>query len=183
MFENRRRLDHGLWSTAQRLALARYLLALPLITLYASMFFYAYLHNIRKIGPISLEAEMTWLQYAALTWQPAFSIGIIPCTDDGEKWSMTHANTFIFNLNNPLGGGHSSEDHGSTSESLNIYPEACGGENSDMLESARLSVSLEGDENFRVSFSIILRLLKFGSFVFIHTKCLLCFFFSPSPTF
>jgi hypothetical protein len=96
---------------------------------------------------------------------------------------MTHVNTFIFNLNNPLGGGHTSEDHGSTSESLNIYPEACGGENSDMLESARLSVSLEGDENFRVSFSIILRLLKFGSFVFIHTKCLLCFFFSPSPTF
>ncbi|XP_046651282.1 uncharacterized protein LOC124342358 isoform X2 [Daphnia pulicaria] len=73
-------------------------------------------------GPISLEAEMTWLQYAALTWQPAFSIG----------------------------GGHTSEDHGSTSESLNIYPEACGGENSDMLESARLSVSLEGDENFRM---------------------------------
>ncbi|EFX89891.1 hypothetical protein DAPPUDRAFT_219940 [Daphnia pulex] len=101
-------------------------------------------------GPISLEAEMTWLQYAALTWQPAFSIGIIPCTDDGEKWSMTHSNTFIFNLNNQLGGGHTSEDHGSTSESLNIYPEACGGENSDMLESARLSVSLEGDENFRM---------------------------------
>ena len=25
-------------------------------------------------GPISLEAEMTWLQYAALTWKPAFSI-------------------------------------------------------------------------------------------------------------
>ncbi|XP_059352097.1 uncharacterized protein LOC130699356 isoform X2 [Daphnia carinata] len=73
-------------------------------------------------GPISLEAEMTWLQYAALTWKPAFSIG----------------------------GGHTSEDHGSTSESLNIYPEACGGDNSDMLESARLSVSLEGDENFRM---------------------------------
>ena len=28
-------------------------------------------------GPISLEAEMTWLQYAALTWKPAFSIGRI----------------------------------------------------------------------------------------------------------
>jgi hypothetical protein len=53
---------------------------------------------------------------------------------------------------NQLGGGHTSEDHGSTSESLNIYPEACGGENTDMLESARLSVSLEGDENFRVGF-------------------------------
>ncbi len=82
---------------------------------------------------------------------------------------MTHFNSFIFNLNNQLGGGHTSEDHGSTSESLNIYPEACGGDNSDMLESARLSVSLEGDENFRVSFSIILQPLKFCSFVFIYT--------------
>lgn len=80
-------------------------------------------------GPVSLEAEMTWLQYAALTWKPAFTIG----------------------------AGQTSEDHGSTSESLNIYPEACGGGNGDMLESARLSVSLEGDENFRVSFSFLFR--------------------------
>lgn len=89
MFENRRRLDHGLWSAAQRLAVARYLLELSLITLYASMFL-CLLHNIRKIGPISLEAEMTWLQYAALTWQPAFSIGIIPSTDDGHCQEMEH---------------------------------------------------------------------------------------------
>lgn len=74
-------------------------------------------------GPISLEAEMTWLQYAALTWKPAFSIG----------------------------GGQSSEDHGNASESLNCYSEACGesADRSTMLESARLSVSLEGNENFR----------------------------------
>lgn len=81
-------------------------------------------------GPVSLEAEMTWLQYAALTWKPAFSIA---------------------------GGGQSSEEHGSTSGSLNVYPEASGGgdgcgsgsPSSTMLESARLCVSLEGDENFR----------------------------------
>jgi len=56
------------------------------------------------------------------------------------------------------GGGQSSEEHGSTSGSLNVYPEASGGgdccgsgsPSSTMLESARLCVSLEGDENFRV---------------------------------
>lgn len=70
-------------------------------------------------GPISLEAEMTWLQYAALTWKPAFSIGGVDHLDDDQE---------------------------SVSESLNVYPEACA---SAMLETARLSVSLEGDENFR----------------------------------
>lgn len=61
---------------------------------------------------------MTWLQYAALTWKPAFSIGGVDHLEDQE----------------------------SASESLNVYPEACA---SAMLETARLSVSLEGDENFR----------------------------------
>lgn len=76
-------------------------------------------------GPVSLEAEMTWLQYAALTWKPAFSIG---------------------------GVDHLDDDHESVSESLNVYPEACA---SVMLETARLSVSLEGDENFRGANGII----------------------------
>lgn len=148
--------------------------------------FLCLLHNIRKIGPISLEAEMTWLQYAALTWQPAFSIGIIPSTDDGDCQEMEHDKFkyfhFICYLNNQLGGGHTSEDHGSTSESLNIYPEACGGENSDMLESARLSVSLEGDENFRVSFYFITAVNFLILYSFTH-QLLIVFFFSPSPTF
>ena len=42
---------------------------------------------------------------------------------------------------------HLDDDQESVSESLNVYPEACA---SAMLETARLSVSLEGDENFRV---------------------------------
>lgn len=96
---------------------------------------------------------MTWLQYAALTWQPAFSIGIPSINDQLSAKGKWNSNTFPFCVRYS-GGGHTSEDHGSTSESLNIYPEACGGENSDMLESARLSVSLEGDENFRVCYFV-----------------------------
>ena len=54
------------------------------------------------------------------------------------------------------------EDQESASESLNVYPEACA---SAMLETARLSVSLEGDEFFRVrpaqtSNSPLIRLLE-----------------------
>jgi len=77
------------------------------------------------VGPISLEAEMTWLQYAALTWKPAFSIsgGV---------------------------GDENVEDNGTTSttcgDSLHVFPEVGA---SAMLETARLSLSLEGDENFR----------------------------------
>ena len=47
---------------------------------------------------------------------------------------------------------HLDDDQESVSESLNVYPEACA---SAMLETARLSVSLEGDENFRVKYCFI----------------------------
>ena len=46
-----------------------------------------------------------------------------------------------------LGGAEHLDDQGSASELLNVFPESCAAA---MLESARLSVSLEGDENFRV---------------------------------
>ena len=70
---------------------------------------------------------MTWLQYAALTWRPAFSIG------NGDNATEEDA-------------------HGCANESLNVYPEVSA---SVMLESARLSHSLEGDENFCASFLFI----------------------------
>lgn len=70
---------------------------------------------------------MTWLQYAALIWRPAFSIG------NGENATEEE------------------DAHGCANESLNVYPEVSA---SAMLESARLSHSLEGDENFCVIFRL-----------------------------
>ena len=76
LFENRRRVDHGFRPSSQR----------PTDTRYHDRSGQVYRSEVKwsiavtSVGPISLEAEMTWLQYAALTWKPAFSISTyMPC--------------------------------------------------------------------------------------------------------